>query len=124
MNGELVNDKEPFESCCFLQSRSTITLMINKKKHDTNLRGSNGSLSGRCSETRCIRSAHLFCSTDNKKVCPGLCSLKLLTTIPRNNWRPMLTAKNTNVWMYICIYYNRIIKKTFQYSQLLIIINA
>ena len=35
MNGGLVNDKEPFESCCFLQSRSTITLMINTKKNMT-----------------------------------------------------------------------------------------
>ena len=43
----------------------------------------------------CIRSVHLFCEMVRRAEWSGLCSLKLVTTMPTNSCRRRFTPKKT-----------------------------
>ena len=65
------------------------------------LLGCGGHLIGCVRAMLCMRSVHLFCETERSAEWSGLCSLKLVTTIPTNSWRPMFTPTKTNTCKYI-----------------------
>lgn len=68
------------------------------------VRGAGGCLMGLLSEILWVKSCHRFWATVSKAEWSGLCSLKLLTTMPRNSCRPRFTPRNTYIWRKIFIY--------------------
>ena len=65
------------------------------------LLGCGGDLIGCVRAILCMRSVHLFCETERSAEWSGLCSLKLVTTIPTNSWRPRFTPTKINTCKYI-----------------------
>ena len=64
-------------------------------------------MTGRRREILSTRSVHLFCPTERRAVFPGLLALKLLTTMPTNSWRPMLTPKKMKMCRKTAMYWGR-----------------